>query len=236
DIDKTIIDAKYKNDGGELSRNVYGYPAINWVYELFRPDEPYSARGVHPSGNGIARYIKLSQLSGSEKDYLINQSLLATLNYLSPAFYGFSSIPLGKSGFSGNFTIHHYFTSFGTDTPVELMIKKDAFNFIFTYHNYMNYENYFFSIEGEIIDYPVKFAGLNLLFSPRVMIGMQPKDQCFMTDTPELFGLLGLRTDISVSKNFYIFCDLTAKTAGWAAGNDSLDKNISIAIGVSMRY
>jgi hypothetical protein len=230
------IDAIYHDDGGEMSRHIYGYSSINWVYELFRPNEPYSKRGVHPSGDGVARYIKLSQLSGSEKDYLLKQSILGVLNFLSPAFYGFSSIPLGKSGVSGNFTLHHYLTSFGTDTPVELMLKKEDFNIMLTYHNYMNYDNYFFSVEAEIIDYAVKIFGAEVLFSPRVMIGMQPKDQQFKTSAPEFFGLIGLRTDVPVNKNIYIFCDVTAKTPGWIAGNEYLDKNISIAIGVSMRY
>jgi hypothetical protein len=230
------IDTMYDNDVGEKSRSIYGNSSVNWVYDLFRPGEAYSQRGIHPSGNGIGRYIKLSQLSDSEKDYLLNQSILAALNFLSPAFYGFSSIPLGKSGFSGNFTVHHYFTSFGTDTPVEIMLKKGAFNIAFTYHNYMNYKNYFFSIEAEMTDYPVKIAGLNLLVSPRVMVGMQPKDQRFKTSDSEFLGLLGLRVDVPVSKNTYIFCDLSAKTAGWVAGNGYLDKNISVVIGVSMRY
>jgi hypothetical protein len=230
------IDTMYDNDGNEKSRHIYGYSSINWVYELFRPNEPYSERGVHPSGNGVARYIKLSQLSGSERDYLLKQSILGALNFLSPAFYGFSSIPLGGSGFSGNFTVHHYFTSFGTDTPVELMLKKETFNIMLTYHNYMNYENYFFSVEAEIIDYPVKIFGMDLLVSPRIMIGMQPKDQQFRTDTPEFLGLFSLRADVPVNKNLYIFCDVTAKTAGWVAGNEYLDKNISVKIGVSMRY
>ena len=230
------IDAMYNYDGSEKSRHIYGYSSINWVYELFRPSEPYSGRGDHPSGNGVARYIKLSQLNSSEKDYLLKQSMLGMLNFLSPAFYGFPSIPLGESGFSGNFAAHHYLTSFGTDTPVEIMLKKRMFNIILTYHNYMNHEHYYFSVETEIIDYPVRILGLDFLFSPRVIIGMQPENQRFMTSNLEFFGLLGLRTDVSVKTNFYVFCDLTAKTAGWVAGNEYLESNISFNAGVSLRF
>lgn len=230
------IDELYKNDGDEKSRKIYGISSINWVYELFRPDEPYTARGIHPSGTGIARYIKLSQLSGEEKDYLVKQGVLSMLNLISPAFYGFSSIKVGETGFYGNFALHHYLTSFGTDTQIEIMLKKDKLNFFASYHNYMNYEHYFPALEAEIIDYPVEMNGVTFLFSPRILIGLQPLEQRFKTSEAAFLAFAGLRTDAGIHKNLFVFFDIGVKTDGWLAGNEYLDPNVNGILGVSARY
>jgi hypothetical protein len=72
-----ITQSWYENDP-QGTRFPYGFSALNWVYDLFRPDEPYADRGLHPSGDGaIARYITMSQLSDREKEYLITQRWLS---------------------------------------------------------------------------------------------------------------------------------------------------------------
>jgi hypothetical protein len=235
-IDNNIKDI-YKNDGDEESRQLYGYDAINWVYDLFRPDEPYSARGIHPSGNGIARYITLAQLTDEENQYLVKQGWLSCLNLFSPLLYGFETIRLGNSGFEGNFALHHYLTSFGSDIPVQVFLKKAPFNMLFTYHNYQNYGHYFPAIEAELVEFPLRLGSkFDLLLSPRVLIGMQPKEQEFKTASPEFLGLAGLRVDFAVAKHFFPYFDVTAKTKGWVAGNEYLQGNTSISLGLSMRF
>jgi hypothetical protein len=198
-----------------------------WAYYLFHPW----------SDTGDDFVIQFSDLTSGEQSFLKNRVLAGLINFVSPAMFGIRSIPLGKSGGgSWNFALRHYYTSFGTDSLIDFYLKWKEYKFKFAFHNYINYENYFPAIEAAMIDYPVKIAGLNLLVSPRVMAGMQPKDQQFKTSVPEFFGLLGLRTDIPVSKNIYIFCDLSAKTAGWVAGNEAIKGNVSIAVGISARF
>jgi hypothetical protein len=227
----------YKNDGEEESRSLYGVSSINWVYDLFRPNEPYSARGTHPSGSGVARYITWEQLSDDERQYLIQQGWLSYLNILSPLYYGFNSFPLGKTGIEWNAALHHYLTSFGSDVQAQLFLKKTPFNMLFTYHNYQNYHNYFPAIEAELVDFPVQFTPkFGLLLSPRLLLGMQPKDQVFTTGDPEFLGLLGCRVDFGVSKHFFPYFDLTLKTDGWVAGNEYLESNVSFKAGLSMRF
>jgi hypothetical protein len=230
------IKSWYKNDEGEKSRPLYVDSGINWVYDLFRPDEPYADRGAHPLG-GIARYITWEQLSDDERQYLIKQGWLSYLNIISPLYYGFNSFPLGKTGIEWNVALHHYLTSFGSDVPVQLFLKKAPFNMLFTYHNYQNYQNYFPAIEAELMDLPVQFTPkFGLLLSPRLLLGMQPKDQVFMTGASEFLGLLGCRVDFSVSKHLFPYFDLTLKTDGWVAGNEYLESNISFKAGVSLRF
>ncbi|MDR3343812.1 MAG: hypothetical protein LBT14_13735 [Treponema sp.] len=107
---------------------------------------------------------------------------------------------------------------------------------VFTYHSYLNYEHYFPGIEAELIDYPLQIGGFTTYLSPRVLLGMQPKNQEFMTTSPEFFGLVGLRADFAVSKHFLPYFELSVKTAGWVAGNEFLDSNVSFKAGLSMRF
>jgi hypothetical protein len=230
------IKSWYKNDGGEESRPLYVDSGINWVYDLFRPGEPYAARGAHPLG-GIARYITWEQLNDDERQYLIQQGWLSYLNIVSPLYYGFNSFPLGKTGIEWNVALRHYLTSFGSDVPAQLFLKKAPFNMLFTYHNYQNYHNYFPAVEAELMDFPVQFTPkFGLLLSPRLLLGIQPRDQSFMTGDPEFLGLLGCRVDFAVSKHFFPYFDLTLKTDGWVAGNEYLDSNVSVKAGLSMRF
>ena len=231
------IKAWYKNDKGQKERAIYGFNVINWVYELFRPNEPYANRGLHQSGDGsVARYITYSQLTDEEQTYLVRQGYLSMLNLVSPLLYGFKSIPLGSSGLEGNFALRHYFTSFGTDISINVFLKTNSFNMVYIFHNYLNYENWFPAIEAGLVDYPFTIGKVEMFLSPRVLIGMQPKGQVFKTSSPEFLGLFGLRVDFKAHKNIFPYLDFTAKTNGWVAGNEYLGANASITLGVSLRF
>jgi hypothetical protein len=217
-------------------RDFTGYDMTAWVYDLFRPDEPYTARGPHPSGVGINRYRTTEDLTEEELIYLKGQFYWHFVNYLSPMLFGIRSIPLGDRGLTGNFAIRHLLTSFGTDVSAQVFLKYEPFNMAFTYHNYLNYQNYFPAIEAELVDYPLYFGRFGMYLSPRIIIGMQPEDQNFKTGNPEFLGLFGLRVDFMASRHFLPYIDFTAKTDGWVAGNEYLDNNISLKIGLSMRF
>ncbi|MDR1353232.1 MAG: hypothetical protein LBK05_08115 [Treponema sp.] len=236
-VDDSVKDM-YKDDGDQESRYTAGYSSINWVYDLFRPGEAYGERGLHPSGDGsIARYITLAQLSDEERKYLANQGILSLLNFLSPVLYGFTSFPLGKTGFEWNVALQHYLTPFGIDIPAHIFLKRGPFNLAFTYHSYANYAHYFPAVEAGLIDFPVYLApNFGLLLSPRVLLGMQPKGQNFMTGGPEFLGLLGCRVDFAVSERFFPYFDLSVKTGGWVAGNEYLERNASVKAGLSIRF
>lgn len=232
----TDIEKFYQYDGDQNSRHIYYNEIINWTYELFHPLESYAERGVHPSGDGVARYIKLSQLSGEEKQYLKKQAWLGYLNLVSPVLYGFNRFPLGSTGFDWNAGFRHYLTSFGSDTAFQVLLKKTPYNMVFTLHNYMNYENYFPAIEAELLNFPLSAGKLSMQFSPRLLLGVQPKNQVFMTSEAEFMGLIGLRTDFMLSEHVQIYADFSFKTNGWAAGNEYLTGGAKAALGVSMRF
>jgi hypothetical protein len=229
-------DAQDIQETDMLSRDFTGMDMASWVYDLFRPDEPYSARGTHITGNGINRYRNTTDLTDEELNYLHAQRYWHILNYISPMLLNVNRIALGDTGTYGNFAFRHLLTSFGTDIALNVYLMKNKFNMIFILHNYSNYKNYFPSIEAALVDFPLSLGSLNLYLSPRILIGIQPENQKFKTGTPEFVGLAGCRVDLNISKNFLPYFDITAKTDGWVTGNEYLEENISIKVGISARF
>lgn len=230
------VDEMNKKETTVLSRDFTGFDMAGWVYDLFRPDEPYDARGVHPSGIGINRYRKTTDLTDEELSFLHAQRYWFIFNYVSPMLFNVNRIALDDTGLYGNFAFRHFLTSFGTDTLLKVFLKKDIYNMAFVLHNYRNHEHWFPAIEAELVDFPLSLGSLNLYLSPRVLIGMQPENQGFKTGTPEFTGLAGCRVDFNISRHFLPYFDLTVKTDGWIAGNEFLEKNVSIKLGLSARF
>ena len=218
------------------SRDFAGYDMTTWVYDLFRPHEPYADRGAHPTGKGVSRYISVNDLTEDELYYLNLQGYLQLFNYLSPMMVGFRTLPLGDFGDEINFAMRHYLTSFGSDVSAEVFLKIRPFNMVFTLHNYMNYQNYFPAVEAELVDFPLTVGAWGFFLSPRALIGMQPRGQTFKTGSPEFLGLFALRVDFMAHRNIYPYVDFTAKTNGWVAGNEYLEANASVKLGVSLRF
>jgi hypothetical protein len=204
--------------------------SLQWAYYLFRPEEYMT---TDPE-DGEA--VGLSDLTDNEKEFLKSRVMWSLVNLASPMMFGVHSIPLW-AGFSGNFALRQLYTSFGTDLYVNVYLKKEPFNMAFAYHSYMNYGSYFPAIEAELVDYPLQLTrNFGLLLSPRLMLGMQPKDQEFMTDEPEFFALASCRVDFAVSRHFLPYLELSAKTDGWVAGNEFLERNIGFKVGISARF
>jgi hypothetical protein len=199
--------------------------SLKWVYMLF-----------HENANWTINSLSLSDLNDTEKIYLKNTVLWSLVNIASPMMFGIRSIPLGRdTGFYGNFALRQLYTSFGTDFSVDIYLKKSPFNIIFAYHNYRNYEHNFPAIEMELLDYPLKLGKLNLLVSPRFLVGVQPKNMKFKTVDADFFGLIGGRVDFVVSEHVLPYFDVSAKTVGWVAGDESLGATASFKAGISLR-
>ena len=74
-----------RREGTDISdRDFTGLDCNAWVYDLFRPNEPYTDRGIHPSGVGIDRYITYDKLNDEEKRFLRKQYYLSYLNFIDP--------------------------------------------------------------------------------------------------------------------------------------------------------
>jgi len=232
-----ITNPGWKGAGENIpDRDFTGADPIGWVYDLFRPNEPYTERGIHPSGIGIDRYRTLDDLTDRERDYIKKVGYWQFVNYISPMMFFFKSLPLGNTDIQWNFSFRHFLTSFGTDLVAKLYFTINEFNFITAYHNYQNFEHIFPAIEIEMVDYPVRIGNFGMYISPKLMIGMQPKRQDFFTSEVDFFGLIGSRIDFQIHKYWLPYFELTAKTNGWVAENEFLEKKISFKLGISARF
>jgi hypothetical protein len=217
-------------------RDFTGLDFAGWAYDLFKPNEPYTERGIHPLGNGIDRYIKTSDLTSEELSYLKKQGNLQWLNCLSPMLIGFRSIKLTKNGLYGNFAVRNYLTSFGNELSCNVYLKNNDYNFFVAYHHAQNYEHAFPSIETQLIDYKKNLGASTLYFSPRLLIGLQPKDQGFKTSKASLLGLAECKLELITKGFIHPYIEVSAKTSGWVAGNEFLSSNISGRIGIVSRF
>ncbi len=234
-FDKLIDEANQK-EGVDISKRDFTGPDFTaWVNALFNPDRPYEERGLHPSGVGINRYIKPSELSTEELAYLQRQGILQWLNLLSPHLFGFPKIKLKsseKGDYYGSFAVRHLLTPFGNDISLDVFYQTPKNNLFLALHNYNNMNSSFFGIEGAIID--KSYLDNRLLFSGRSIIWIQPKNQSFTTDKASLGGMLSIRSSYRVG-HWFPYLEIEGKTNGWVMGNVFLENNISLRCGINLR-
>ncbi len=226
------------------SRDFTGMDFLGWTYDLFRPDEPYAHRGIHPSGIGINRYIKTTDLTQEQLRYLKKQGNLQLLNLISPDIIGsnrfglnLDKISLSRSGLFGTLALHHYLTSFGNDISCTVFLRDKIKKVILGIHSFQNYCRSFPAIEVQMLDFERPVFSRALFISPRIMLGIQPYNQGFMTSRCAFLGLAECRFELATSLKaiFNPFVEFSAKSKGWVAGNEFLDKNFSLRCGIASR-
>jgi hypothetical protein len=194
---------------------------------------------VHPSGVGIDRYIRTTDLSPGEHDFLAREGHLQLLNFLDPNLLGMDGAtlrdPRNGADFRVNASAAHYLTSFGHTIDVNLFLREEATNLFIVLHRYTNGARSLPGMEVQLLDAPVAIAGRSLDISPRVALWLQPRDQAFMTTSVQPGGLLSVRVRQATSARIATFVEFQAKTAGWVAGDVHLDRNVSVQIGGSVR-
>jgi hypothetical protein len=230
-------DRMNRQDGANVEvRDFTGHDFTAWVYDLFRPGEPYPARGVHPSGVGIDRYIKPSDLTAQELDYLRHEGRLQLLNFADPFLVGWRgvSIPVKGSPLRLNATLGHVLTPFGHTVDSHVFMSRGRLNLLLVAHAYGNREHTFPGLEARLVDYPVNVRGHALDVSSRVAFWRQPAGQLFDAAAGDGGGLVSVKVRGGGVRRFGGFAEVQAKTAGWVAGTEALDRNVSVRAGVSI--
>lgn len=233
-------DEMIQHEGKNMEiRDFVGLDFTAWVYDLFRPYEPYTNRGVHPSGIGIDRYVKYSDLTDDEKRYLKLQAFLTWINFLSPQILTFKNQfefinPLNNNVAYWNFSLMHYLTSFGFTVDLNLFFQQNNVNLFFSYHNYFNYKNYFPGFDIELLDYPLKLGNYQFNLTTEISLWLQPENQEFTTSKsqPGIFG--SIKLEFPIPDHFGIIIEADGKTAGWKAGNVYLDSVFEIRTGIEV--
>jgi hypothetical protein len=231
-----LVDDFIEKEGADISKRDFTGPDFTaWVNALFHPERRYQDRGVHPSGVGINRYIKPSQLSTEERDYLKKQGGLQWLNLLSPHLFGFPKIKIKsnkKGNYYGNFAVRHLLTTFGNDISLDIFYQTPKTNYFFAVHNYNNKNASFLGLEGAIIDKPLLED--KLLLSGRAMVWTQPDNQSFTEKKGSLGGLVNLRGALNLGM-WSPYVEIEGKTKGWVMGNVFIEDNVSVIAGLNLR-
>ena len=233
--DKMTDDAS-KKETEISSRDYTGLDFLAWTYDMFRPEEPYTTRGTHVSGNGIDRYIKTTDLTKEELDYLKRQGNLQWLNLISPMNFSIRRIKLPWKGYYGNFAVRDILTPFGNDISTNFYLVSPANKYFFALHCYNNFKNTFAAIEAQMIDVEKPILGKLFYISPRIIAGVQPLRQQFKTSEAAFMAMAECKLEMKTKSLFHPFLEVSAKTKGWVAGDEFLGDNFSCRAGVVMRF
>lgn len=243
-------------------RDFVGLDCNAWVYDLFRPNEPYELRGIHPTGIGIDRYIKYSNetnlntrfqnyflygssnhhadLTKQEQDYLNQQYKMSYLSLLNPSLIGLSRFagvnPFNKREFYWNFGIVHFLTSFGYSIDAQFFYKQDHINILVIYHTYVNAMSKLPGLEAELVRYPLTLFGKKTFFNLGFHAWLQPYQQKFWTTEKESGGLAKATLAFPLLEGLEVFISPSIKSRGWVAGNVYLEKAAELRFGVNLVF
>ena len=234
------IDERNKVELTPEERDQHGVEFTPWVYDMFRPDEPYEKRGnnggIHPYGIGVDRYIGNEDLTPEEYNYLKKQSTLVWLNLLSPHNFGFARFkgtnPFNSQPMYYNFSVVHNLISFGHVIDINVFLQLKKCNLFFTYHNYKNKDHYFPGIDLELHRYPLK----KIFLTTGIGMWMQPRDQLFQSIRGTAGGLVKLGIASKLCKNLEWFVEGDVKSEGWVSGNVALAPAGQIQVGLNWIY
>ena len=224
-------DSTNKFEATISQRDYVGWDFTAWVYDLFKPNEPYANRGPHANGVGLKRTIYKDDLSNEEMKYLNKMGKLQYLNFISPAMIGVSRIKVGKQS-SFSFAMRHLLNSFGYDLGADIFIDKKGSQWFIGLHGYHNKNRFFPGIEIEKPAVKISLGKIKAEIQARGMLWLQPRDQSFTTSSSDSGGLLQIRSKFALSKTMSVYSEMEAKTAGWVAGNPYLNKNLSLRMGI----
>ncbi len=222
----------HREEGTDVARrDALGWDFTAWIYDLSRPNEPYEARGLDPSGVGIDRYIKTTDLTSEELRFLRLQGWLGLLNLVDPNLFGQHPFTAGETKFT--FGLRHLLTSFGYTLDANLFFKRGDTNLFAVIHTYANHDHYFPGVDLEIVRRPFTVGATRLDVSPRLAAWLQPEDQRFRSSSATPGGLASLRIG-SVSKpGLGWFVELRGKTEGWVAGEVNVGSTVGTRLGMS---
>ncbi len=228
DYDQSIDTMNFYGDQ-VAERDYVGWDFTAWVYDLYRPNEPYTDRGQHPFGEGIDRVIKRVDLSPEEDAYLKRMGDLQYLNFLSPEMIGIHAIRIGAhTRFS--FAVRHVLTSFGYDLGGDLLLDRKGRHWLLGIHTYHNRDQVFGGIELMRKGLRMGAAEVDL----RGMLWMQPEHGGFDDQEGAIGGLMTVRTAFRMGNALKAYAEAEGKSNGWVMANPYLGSNLSVRAGIAL--
>ena len=214
------------------SRDFTGPDCTAWVRDLWRPDEAYADRGVHPSGQGVDRYVAWSDLTTDEQAYLERQLGLHLLNLLNPHLYGFNGVKLASAeGDRWVAGLSHVLAPWGYTIDAHAAVKRGDLAGKVVLHNGVAQVGWFPGLDLEVVDRPLPVSGLVL--DAGVGLWLQPRDQRFDATQRKAGGRLHARMSYRAAQRVDLWLAGSAKTEGWVMGEVSLDPSVSASLGMT---
>lgn len=223
-----------KSENQDISkRDFTGLDCDAWVYDLYRPNEPYTARGTHPSGVGIDRYISYSDLTLEERNYLKRQANLSFLNLLNPFLFAKTKFRLdNNSPWWWNASLRHHLTPFGYNIGVNLFAKDNRLKLFTTLNYFANKKKQFLGLDATLLRVPAHLVNLPIQATLRAALWQQPDNQQFYDSHGKLGGLISATAYHKLGTNGEIYVQLSGKSQGWVPGEVKLGKEIAVKIGI----
>ncbi len=228
--DSAKVIAPEHEDSNPYFRDYAGADLTAWVYDMFSPDQAYTARDPFPDGEGVNRRIGFSDLTPEGQDYLLKQKKLSLLNFVNPAIFLVNRINI-SADFSFLLFMQYSPTHFGNDIAVFVPFKTRSLNQLFAFHTYSNYQNSFFGIQYGLVD--VKpFHNQKIAMGVSVNLWNQPENQSFYDTSGKFGGSFELQANYELGKGFSGNLSTGYKSAGWAIGNPYLESKGNFRLGV----
>lgn len=221
-------------EGADISRRDFaGHDFTAWIYDMSRRDEAYTARGIHPSGVGIRRYITPDMLTSDERSFLDRQGRLQWLNFVDPHLAGIPEWRSGQTRWTAS--AGHVLTPFGYSIDANVLMSRATRNLAVTLHRYSNRDRSFGGVDVELVRQPLAISGRTLSVSPRIALWQQPEGLRWRTSDGAAGGLLAVRVEVPMAGRWSAWIDGSAKTDGWVMGDVHLESAFEVRFGGSVR-
>ncbi len=213
-------------------RDFTGLDCNAWAYDLQRPDEPYEARGPHPTGPGIDRYRSRSDLTAEEQVWLRRATRLQSLHLLDPQLFGIDAFSAGQGRrfmVAASPAITPFGVSYGVraaysenpSTPQPLSVRGTV-----RVH------------QSATLVLPEVSATVQKAVVPAVVleglgaVWLQPEDLRFDAERGQLGGRLAMTGRWLATPHFDIWATIDGKSAGYQLGVIDLDAAVTGRLGV----
>jgi hypothetical protein len=214
-----------------LQRDFTGPDCSAWVHDLFHPDEPYEARGPHPSGVGVDRYIDSTELSAEEMSYLKQRLGLQLLNLLNPHLYGINGVALGDHGERWIAHLGHSLTPWGSSIDARASLRRRGRGGTLVLRNGLAQHGWFPGLGLELVDRGLPVAGLVL--DGGLDLWLQPRDLRHDARQRQPGGRVHGRLAYRALPQLDLWLGASAKTEGWVMGELSLQPGVTGSLGLS---
>jgi hypothetical protein len=234
-----LMTRQFNADEKQISqRDAIGWDYTAWAYDLDHPNEQYSARGIHPSGIGINRYIQFSNLSSNEQSYLRKQLVFSLCNFVRPAMYCVKPLQLTYKGATADVTcgLEHYLTPFGYSIGGYALARYQEIGASATVRIYRNQTLTMPGLDLMLNDIPFSIQTLHCFWSPRLALWLQPDNLQFYSNHMLPGLLINQKVSVATGKYLGIFGEMEGKTGGWVPGTVQMTDAINFRLGCILRF